>query len=220
MALSISEVVLLLEQEYGSPVGWWSAETPFEVAVGAILTQRTSWANVESSIDALRREGLLTPSRLVDAGGAKVEMLVRRTGFYRQKSKYLLELASYVQNEYSGDLLNMSCRPQYQLREELLKLRGIGPETADSILLYALSMPSFVVDAYTTRFLARLGLDIGQGYDAIKHSFESAFENDPDRLSKAHALIVIHCKSRCRTTPDCSDCPLLGSCRLEAEQKE
>ena len=216
MVLTIQEVVRTLEAEYGNP-DWWPAETPFEVAVGAILTQRTSWANVETSLETMRNEGLLTPSGLLNAGRARVERAIRPSGFYRQKADYLLKFASYVVQSYDGDILRMSKVPSDRLRAELLGLRGIGPETADSILLYALGIPSFVVDAYTVRVLDRLGIDPRKGYDSIKRSFEEALENNSSRLPCAHALLVVHCKARCRTQPKCEGCPLLQSCSLESE---
>lgn len=219
MAFAISDVVRILEEEYGDP-DWWPAETPFEVAVGAILTQRTSWRNVEMSIEALRKANLLTPSGLLNADRAEIERLIRPSGFYRQKTRYLVEFASYVEQKHNGDFLTMSRKAPEVLRQELLQLRGIGPETADSILLYALAFPSFVVDAYTVRVLARLGIDAGRGYDSVKRSFEDALDDNHARLARAHALMVIHCKDRCKSSPACGGCPFTGSCALEAEEKE
>ena len=216
MVLSIPELVQLLEQEYGDP-DWWPAKSPFEVAVGAILTQRTSWSNVEKSIEAMRKEGILAPAAILSVGRKRIEQLIRPSGFYRQKTDYLVEFASYVEREYGGEILAMLSKPPDKLRTELLKVRGIGPETADSILLYALAIPSFVVDAYAMRVLTRLGIDAGDGYNSIKKSFEDALDNEVDGLAKAHALLVIHCKSRCKRSPVCDGCPFHASCLLESK---
>ena len=219
MALSIPELIRLLEEEYGDP-DWWPAKSPFEVAVGAILTQRTSWSNVERSIEILRRRRMLTPSALAGVERAALERLMRSSGFYRQKADYLIEFASFVMREYNGDIMTMRKTHPEKLRAELLQVKGMGPETVDSILLYALAIPSFVVDAYTFRVLSRLGVDAGDGYNSIKKAFEDALCGDVETLAKAHALLVIHCKSRCKSSPACGGCPLSASCLLESEEKE
>ena len=219
MVLSITELVQLLEQEYGDP-DWWPAKSPFEVAVGAILTQRTSWSNVEKSIEAMRKEGILAPAAILGVERKRIEQLIRPSGFYRQKTDYLIEFASYVEREYGGEILSMLSKPPDELRTELLQVRGIGPETADSILLYALAIPSFVVDAYAVRVLTRLGIDAGDGYNSIKKSFEDALDNEVIALAKAHALLVIHCKNRCKRSPVCDGCPFHASCLLESKEQE
>ena len=219
MVLSITELVHMLEQEYGDP-DWWPAKSPFEVAVGAILTQRTSWSNVEKSIEAMREEGILAPAAILGVERKRVEQLIRSSGFYRQKADYLIEFASYVEREYGGEILAMLNEPPDRLRTELLQVKGIGPETADSILLYALAIPSFVVDAYAVRVLTRLGIDAGDGYGSVKKSFEDALNNDVAGLAKAHALLVIHCKNRCKRSPICDGCPFHGSCLLETEEQK
>ena len=157
---------------------------------------------------------MLTSSALLSVERHDLERLIRSSGFYRQKADYLIEFASFVEREYDGDILAMRETHPERLREELLQVKGIGPETADSILLYALAVPSFVVDAYTLRVLSRMGIDAGDGYDSIKRSFEDALYGDVATLAKAHALLVIHCKSRCRSSPVCGECPLSASCQL------
>jgi endonuclease-3 related protein len=214
---TISEICHRLEEEYGNP-DWWPAETPFEVAVGAILTQRTSWRNVEIAIEALRRADLLTPAGLLSARREEVERFIRPSGFYKQKTARLLEFASFIEREHHGDILNLSRAPVNDLRRELLRLPGIGPETADAILLYALGLPSFVVDAYTMRFLRRIGVDVDGGYDSVKGSFEDCLGVDCPRMARIHALIVIHCKNRCKPVPVCHGCPFTGCCVSEAEE--
>ena len=213
----ISEICNRLEKEYGNP-DWWAAETPFEVAVGAILTQRTSWRNVEVAIEALKNAGLLTPARLIAARREEVERLIRPSGFYKQKAAYLLEFASFIEQEHHGDIIGLSSMPVNELRRELLRLPGIGPETADAILLYALELPSFVVDAYTMRLLRRIGVDVDGGYDSVKESFENAIGVDCQRMARVHAIVVIHCKNRCKPVPLCKGCPFTGLCASEAKE--
>ncbi|UCE80900.1 MAG: endonuclease [Methanobacteriota archaeon] len=216
MVLKIIDVVRLLEQQYGNS-DWWPAETQFEVAVGAILTQRTSWRNAKLAIEALREKKMLTPRELLNTSCAEIEKVIRPSGFYKQKANYLIEFASYVELKYGGDISSMSRRSPEVLRQELIQLRGIGPETADAILLYALAFPSFVVDAYTTRVLRRLGLNAGETYDAIKANFESALGNDHARLANAHALMVVHCQKRCRPSPICVGCIFTDLCISKTE---
>ncbi len=217
--ITLSDICHRLEGEYGNP-DWWSAETPFEVAVGAILTQRASWRNVEMAIDALRDAGLLTPAALMAAPREEIERLIKPSGFYRQKTTYLLEFASFLEREHHADMSELRRLPADELRRMLLGLPGIGPETADAILLYALELPSFVVDAYTLRLLRRIGLDADGGYDSVKRDFESCLGFDSARMARIHALIVIHCKERCKTLPACAGCPLSECCASEAEEQE
>jgi len=205
--------------EYGDP-GWWPAETPFEVAVGAILTQRASWRNVELAIESLRNAGSLTPAGLLRARREELEQLIRPVGFYRQKTRYLLEFASFIDRDHDGNITSLSRMTASEVRKELLRLPGIGPETADSILLYALGFPTFVVDAYTMRLLERMGIDAGEGYESVKKSFEDSLDGDCSMMARAHALIVVHCKSRCKSTPVCNGCPFIESCISEAEKQK
>ncbi len=219
MRRSISLLHNAFLREYGD-LRWWPAETPFEIAVGAILTQNTSWNNVEMAIDALRAEGALSPSGLVKIDVSRLEALIRPSGFFRQKAGYLKELATYVEQQWSGNILGMSCESVGDVRDRLMALRGVGPETADSIMLYALRMPSFVVDAYTHRLLRRTGIYTGGGYDSVKAAFERALSHDVDRLANAHAMIVVHCKKTCRTKPLCDVCVLMSMCSEAEEQEE
>ncbi|UCE92417.1 MAG: hypothetical protein JSV90_00310 [Methanobacteriota archaeon] len=218
MRSSILRLHYTLFEEYGD-LGWWPADGPFEVAVGAILTQNTSWNNVETAIESLKSEGALCPSRIAAMNMTELESLVRPSGFFRQKARYLKQLASHIEREYSGDITAMSSLPMERVRAELLSLRGVGPETADTIMLYALRMPSFVVDAYTVRLLRRLGICDGDSHASIKAAFEEALDRDIAKLANAHAMIVDHCKSVCRPTPRCVLCPLREMCS-EAEKQE
>jgi len=203
---------------YG-PLHWWPAETPFEVAIGALLTQNTNWKNVEIAIDNLRREQALTPQAIAALPRQELEQLIRPSGFFRQKAERLQQLIEYLQSAHNGTLENLLNQPLEVARRELLQLKGIGPETADSILLYAGNLPSFVVDAYTMRLFERLGSLIGnETYEQVRDLFMSRLPADPERYNEYHALIVEHCKRFCRKRPLCEQCPLQTNCRYTNPQ--
>ncbi len=195
------------------PQHWWPARTPFEVIVGAILTQSTAWVNVERAIANLRREGLLTPRALERVPYARLARLARPSGYFRQKARKLKAFVQFLRREYRGSLARMFRTPTAELREKLLAVHGIGPETADSILLYAGKHPVFVVDAYTKWVLVRHGL-IGEkaGYEEIRAIFEnpaSGLPRDPQLYNEYHALLVQVGKNWCRPREArCSECPL------------
>lgn len=195
------------------PRYWWPAETPFEVVAGAILTQNTAWRNVERAIDALKAEGPLTAETLLRLEPQRLEALIRPAGFFRQKAQRLQLFSAYLMNQYEGDLSAMLSGPLQEVRDELLRCKGIGPETADSILLYAGERPSFVVDAYTRRLFGRLGLLQGtESYDQVRFLFMSHLPHDPELFNEYHALIVEQCKQFCRVKPRCCDCCLRYDC--------
>jgi len=196
------------------PLHWWPAESPFEVVVGAILTQNTAWRNVELAIARLRAAGALTPGAIASLSPSELEEHIRPAGFFRQKAERLQLFVTHLAGRYRGDLSAMLAGPLAQVRAELLTLKGIGPETADSILLYAGGHPSFVVDAYTRRLFARLGLLRGdEGYEMIRSLFMSVLPAETDLFNEYHALIVEECKTFCRKrSPLCSPCPLLSCC--------
>ncbi len=189
---------------------WWPARTRFEVIVGAILTQNTSWKNVEKAIAALRRQRLLTPKALADAPLAHLEQAIRPAGYYRQKARRLKAFVSFLNQQYGGSLRRMFRTPTPTLRRQLLEVHGIGPETADSILLYAGNHPVFVVDAYTRRILSRHGLLDGRlRYDEIQQWFESHLPRSAPLFNEYHALLVEVGKRWCHPRqPDCPSCPL------------
>jgi endonuclease-3 related protein len=189
---------------------WWPGRTPFEVIVGAILVQNTSWTNVERAIANLRRAGFLTPSAMRKVSRAKLAPLIRSSGYFRQKARKLKEFVKFLIKEHRGSLAAMFRTPTAKLREQLLGVHGIGPETADSILLYAGNHPVFVVDAYTRRILQRHGLATGkESYEEIRGLFEKSLPNDPQLFNEFHALIVHTGKNYCRTrAPICSQCAL------------
>jgi endonuclease-3 related protein len=188
---------------YGIPS---DAQGRFEVAAGAVLTQNTSWRNVEAALAALRARGLLTPAGLKACAERRLARLVRSSGYYRQKARKLKELASF----WSGRTGRGA--PE---RGELLTLWGVGPETADSILLYAFHRPVFVVDAYTRRLLGRLGwTKERERYEELQDRFHASLPPRAPLYQELHALIVRHGKEHCRSKPLCSGCPLAGKpCR-------
>jgi endonuclease III related protein len=191
-------------------MNWWPAKTPFEVIVGAILTQSTSWGNVERAIDNLRAARMLTPPAILNARTSRLAALVRPSGYFRQKAAKLKAFVRFLQNEYDGSLKRMFQTPTSELREKLLSVHGIGPETADSILLYAGNHPVFVVDAYTHRILGRHAMISGKpDYESVRAQFEEALPRDPQLWNEFHALIVNTGKTWCRkSVPRCQECPL------------
>jgi endonuclease-3 related protein len=192
------------------PQHWWPARTPFEVIVGAILTQSTAWSNVERAIANLHRERLLTPAALERVPTARLARLVRPSGYFRQKAKKLKAFVRFLRQRFDGSLARMFRTPTGELREMLLGVHGIGPETADSILLYAGNHPVFVVDAYTRRVLLRHGLITEKdGYEDLRALFESSLPRDVRLYNEFHALLVNVGKNWCRPRePRCAECPL------------
>lgn len=197
---------------YG-PQNWWPAEDPFEVIVGAILTQRTAWRNVEGAIRALRAAGMLTIEAMNDAPLARIAELVRPAVFYNEKARRLKAFAGRVVDRYEGELARLLGQPAVALREELLAVYGIGPETADAIVLYAAKKPSFVIDAYTRRLLQRLDWIRGnESYAALRTRVMDFLPHDVALFNEYHALIVRHGAERCRVMPICEGCPIGSRC--------
>jgi endonuclease III related protein len=192
------------------PQHWWPGKTPFEIIVGAILTQNTSWTNVEKAIGNLRAAKMLSPLAIAKVQLRKLERLVRPSGYFRQKARKLKAFCQFLRAEFRGSLRRMFATPTIVLRQKLLRVFGIGPETADSILLYAGGHAIFVVDAYTKRMLARHGWS-GESakYEDIRWTFERQFPGDARRFNELHALIVQTGKHFCRARePLCHACPL------------
>lgn len=192
------------------PQHWWPGRTQFEVIVGAILTQNTAWTNVERAIANLRAEKLLSPAAIENVGMRRLERLIRSSGYFRQKARKLKAFCKFLRTEYRGSLKRMFETPSLALREKLLGVFGIGPETADSILLYAGQHGVFVVDAYTKRILARHGwIPENAKYEDVRWLFERQFPGDVARFNEFHGLIVNVGKNFCRTRePLCGECPL------------
>jgi len=192
------------------PMGWWPARTPFEVIVGAILTQSTAWGNVEQAIANLRAARLLTPSAMLHVRTSRLAALVRPSGYFRQKAKKLKAFVGFLDAEYRGSLREMFLTPTSELREKLLAVHGIGPETADSILLYGGNHAVFVVDAYTHRIFGRHGITDGKPeYEKVRAMIESSLPRQHELFNEFHALIVNTGKNWCRkSAPRCEQCPL------------
>jgi len=192
------------------PQHWWPARTPFEVIVGAILTQSTAWANVEKAVANLRQSQLLSPGAMERVPLRRLARLVRPSGYFRQKSKKLKAFVRFLREEYGGSLARMFGTPTAELREKLLAVHGIGRETADSILLYAGAHPIFVVDAYTKRILLRHGwVGAKAGYEEMRELVERNFPRDVARYNELHALLVQVGKNWCRPREArCTECPL------------
>ncbi len=191
------------------PQNWWPGDTPFEIMVGAVLVQNTAWKNVEKAIRNLAERDLLDPVALNEVAEEELQELVRPAGYYRVKTKRLRCLVRFVVERYDGDLNAMFATGLASLREELLSLNGIGPETADSILLYAGGLPTFVVDTYTHRILARHGwIGFDAGYYEIKDHFEGNLVEDVRLYNEFHALLVRAGHLYCRKRPKCAECPL------------
>jgi endonuclease-3 related protein len=203
-----------LYRTYG-PQDWWPADSPFEVMLGAILTQNTNWANVEKAMASLRGVCELTPESIFSLPPDRLEEAIRSSGYFRQKAGRLQGFCRFLIDRYGGELSGMGGYDTSKLRDELLSLNGIGPETADSILLYALQRPVFVVDAYTTRLFSRLGLCTEKTrYHEIQNLFMDNIEPDVQMFNEYHALIVRHCKKKCLTKIHlCDECSLRDFCR-------
>ena len=194
---------------YG-PQHWWPGRTRFEVIVGAILTQNTAWTNVERAIATLRRKKLLSPEAIETASTTHLASLIRSSGYFRQKARTLKTFVRFLRNRYGGSLTRMFRTPTETLREELLSVRGIGPETADCILLYAGKHPVFVVDAYARRVLQRHGMLRGNlPYEEIRKFFEGSLPQDVSLYNEFHALLVRAGKDHCRARNHrCNECVL------------
>jgi endonuclease-3 related protein len=193
---------------YG-PQHWWPGETTLEIIVGAILTQNTSWSNVEKAIVNLKKHNCLTCEILHTLPAEELAPLIRSAGYFNIKAQRLKNFFNWLFTEHGGDLEPLFDLSPSVLRRQLLSVKGIGPETADSICLYAFNKPVFVVDAYTARVFGRHGLiEPGSGYDQIQDLFHGGLERDAALFNEFHALIVRLGKERCRPRPLCAGCPL------------
>lgn len=192
------------------PQHWWPAQTPFEVMIGAVLTQNTNWQNVEKAIRNMRNADLLEPHALYNAPAEELEELLRPAGYFRVKARRLRSLLEFIINRYHGSLEAMFQTDLQTLREELLAVNGVGPETADSILLYAGGLGVFVVDAYTHRIFARHGwIGFDADYHQIQDYIQSSLPEDVRLYNEYHALLVYAGKHFCnKSKPKCHECPL------------
>jgi endonuclease-3 related protein len=204
----LKEIYQLLFDHFG-PQNWWPGETQFEIITGAILTQNTNWANVEKAIANLKSAHLLTPEKLYHLDLSQLAELIRPAGYYNIKAKRLKNFVNWLFQNYDGQLTNLQNLDTGQLRAELLAIKGIGPETADSILLYAFNREIFVIDAYTARIACRHGLiQPGADYEQLRELFQSNLPQDSQLFNEYHALLVRLGKEFCRPKAKCSACPL------------
>ncbi len=196
------------------PRDWWPADTPFEVMIGAILTQNTSWTNVEKAIRNLKSAHALGPDALFKMDLRRLKRMIRPTGYYNEKAKKLKNYLRFYRAEpICASPQRMARMPLSEMRERLLNVKGIGPETADSILLYALEKPIFVVDAYTRRIFYRMGLTSeNASYDELQGFFMRNLPENTELYNDYHAQIVALGKEYCRNKPECGPCPLNEIC--------
>lgn len=210
-SINPERIYLKLRARFGY-LDWWPGETRDEIVIGAILTQNTNWRNVEKAIANLRKEKLLDLKKLSTIGKERLEALIRPSGFYRQKAERLKGLAGYVFENYRG-LDDFFKKGTPELRTELLSLNGIGPETADSIILYAAGKPIFVIDAYTRRSMSRIYLRKEEfGYEELQTMISKGIKEDTELYKDFHAQFVQLGKNYCRKEPLCEGCPLNGLC--------
>ncbi len=212
LARQLLDIYDSLFARYG-PQHWWPAETPLEVMVGAVLTQSAAWSNVERAIANLKSAGALSARAIRELPQEELARLVRPSGYFNLKARKLKALAEYLGRRFNDDLDAMAGEALDTLRRELLGVYGIGEETADDILLYAVGKPSFVVDAYTRRLFHRLGLAPARGpYAAYQSLFMDHLPASVALFNEYHALIVRHGKDVCKKQPVCDGCFLLEVC--------
>ena len=206
---NIRDIYQKLYRSFG-PQSWWPGDTPFEVIVGAILTQNTNWQNVAKAIDNLKEARVLTPQKLHSLPIDRLARLIRPSGYFNIKAKRLKSFLDFLFKNYQGKLEKMFVQPLDELRQEILSVKGVGPETADSILLYAGGYPIFVVDAYTKRIFSRQKLlSEDAGYHQVQELFTQSLKKDVQLFNEYHALIVRLGKDFCKKTkPKCEICPI------------
>jgi len=208
--MTFTRVYEKLLKQYGRQY-WWPAETPFEVMVGAILTQNTAWTNVERAITRLESRSCLTPQAILEAPLPDLAEWLKPSGYFNIKAQRLRNYCQWYID--AGEFSCLSRIDTEMLRKQLLAVNGIGPETADDILLYAFDRPVFVIDAYTRRIFSRLGLLAGDaGYEVLRYRFETGLQADVAVFNEYHALIVRHAKDACKKRPDCTACCLMDIC--------
>ena len=201
----------MYERLYASfgPQNWWPADSPFEVAVGAILTQNTNWSNVEKAIQHLKKAEVLSAIKLHQIPHSTLALLIRPAGYFNIKASRLKNFVDLLHSDYDGNMSDMALEPMQPMRRKLLAVNGIGPETADSILLYALEKPVFVIDSYTKRILSRHAIiDFYETYERFQRLFHARLDHDVSLFNEYHALIVRLAKDFCRSKPLCGGCPL------------
>ncbi len=187
---------------------WWPAQTKDEMVIGAILTQNTSWSNVEKAINNLKKHQLCSLEKIYSINDNIIKQLIIPAGFFNQKAQYLKNIARFFID--NGSFLTLSTLDTAQLRNKLLSIKGIGKETADSILLYAFDRAVFVIDAYTKRLINRHNISAESDYDEIQNIFMDNLDNNHRLFGEYHALIVKNAKEFCKSKPLCDNCPIKG----------
>jgi len=201
-----------LQAAYG-PLHWWPGESPFEIAVGAILAQNTAWTNVRRALENMRSARIWSISAIHRTPRERLAAVIRPSGYFNTKARKLKEFTSFITNGFGGDLDACLNLPLDELRRRLLEVWGIGEETADDIVLYAAGKPSFVVDAYTRRIIDRLGWHVdGKRYADYQALFHDRLPADTGLFNDYHALFVRHGARTCRPKPRCETCCLLDAC--------
>ncbi|HPS54296.1 MAG TPA: endonuclease III domain-containing protein [Sedimentisphaerales bacterium] len=204
----LTEIYNILVETFG-PQHWWPGDTTFEIIIGAILTQNTSWSNVAKAIDSIKKAGLMSAEKLYRLDNSQLEPLIKAAGYFRLKSKRLKNFLNWFFDNYQGNFENIQRVSTDYLREQLLSINGIGPETADSILLYGFGRARFVVDTYTSRIMARHGLiEPGADYNSLQYLFEANLPSDVKTFNEFHALLVCIGKDFCKPKAKCDKCPL------------
>ncbi len=204
------EIYHKLYQAFG-PQHWWPGDSPFEIAVGAILTQNTNWVNVEKAVENLKRKMVFNAKSIHELKTEKLASIIKPAGYFNVKAKRLKSFIDFLMNDYHGSMNRMKREKVDTLRTKLLHVHGIGPETADSILLYALDKPVFVIDAYTKRSLSRHNIiRYDESYERVQNLFHTTLKRDTELFNEYHALFVRLGKTFCRNKPMCDRCPLEG----------
>lgn len=208
--IDLKEIYKKLFSCYG-PQHWWPGDSPFEIMLGAILTQNAAWINVERAIDNLKSHDCLTPRKILDTPVSQLAEWLKPSGYFNIKTQRVRHYCQWYID--AGELAALSLCDTSSLRKQLLAVNGVGPETADDILLYAFERPVFVIDAYTRRLFSRLQLvEHDATYEALRHQFETGLKSDVPLFNEYHALIVRHAKQVCKKRPDCCSCCLFREC--------
>jgi endonuclease-3 related protein len=208
--MTLAQVYQKLFACYG-PQHWWPGDSPFEIMVGAILTQNTAWTNVERAIANLVQHQVLTPKAILATPVEQLAQWLQPSGYFNVKARRLRHFCRWYVD--SGELGALSQLDTHTLRKQLLAINGVGPETADDMLLYAFARPVFVIDAYTRRLFSRLHLlEHDAGYEALRHQFEATLKPEVAMFNEYHALIVRHAKDVCKKRPLCAGCCLKQVC--------
>ena len=213
--MKVDDIYRRLDAHY-SVEGWWPAESPWEIMVGAILVQQTNWESVTVALRELRARGLLDVDAMDDMPQEELETILRPTGFYRQKARNIKALSSYLRVNHHSDPMHLLCQDTEAARRELLTLPGIGNETADVILLFAGGRPCFIAAAYVSRVLGRVGTLSSDDYSEVKKFMESCLEPDPVKYARFYALLVQHARTTCRSRPKCGACVLSSECAFSS----